>query len=186
MKQTLWTIQHRDAYEAFEKTGVLRANEDHLFCGDDLRFAYDWIAEQMKTRIGLPPEGVRYPVWAWYQWEGKRKRRDLRCSGYARRGTPLVQIAFEAEEGTFLRSDFDAWHRVLNHAYNAESAAEYDLMYHYQGADRREKVLLSWERIFDMGWRGEWVTPMTEKTIQVTLWELRMEQVKRVEHFCAK
>ncbi|WP_310603404.1 hypothetical protein [Anaerosporobacter sp.] len=27
-----------------------------------------------------------YDVWAWYQWEGKRKRRDIREGGHAKRG----------------------------------------------------------------------------------------------------
>lgn len=107
MKQVLWTIQHEAAWEAFEKTGVLTANEDHLFCENDLRFAYDWLSQQMIQKIGAPPDGVRYPVWAWYRWEGKRRRQDLRRVGCAERGTPMVQITFEAEEGTFLLSNFD-------------------------------------------------------------------------------
>ena len=41
MKQLLWTIQTEEAYQEFVKAGILRANEAHLFCGDDLRFAYD-------------------------------------------------------------------------------------------------------------------------------------------------
>ncbi len=88
MKQKLWTIQHRDAYEQLKTDGVLRANEAFMFGAEQFRFAYDWIAKQMYEKIGVPPEGVHYPVWAWYQWEGKRKRCDLRYSGYAMRGTP--------------------------------------------------------------------------------------------------
>ena len=48
MKQTLWTIQHIDAYEEMKKTGVLRANEQFLFCQDDMRYAYDWIAQRSR------------------------------------------------------------------------------------------------------------------------------------------
>ena len=69
MKQLLWTIQTEAAYTEFEKSGILVANENHLFCGEDLRFAYDWMAGQMVNRIGAPPPRIRYPVWAWYQWE---------------------------------------------------------------------------------------------------------------------
>lgn len=39
------------------------------------------MANQMKMRIGNAPEGVTFPVWAWYQWEGKRKRPDMRIHG---------------------------------------------------------------------------------------------------------
>ena len=108
MKQIMWTIQTEEAFLEFERTGALRANENFLFCEDYYRFAYDWLSNQMALRIGPPPENVRYPVWAWYQWEGKRKRRDLRQSGYAKRGTPMVQITFEADPDSFLLSDFDA------------------------------------------------------------------------------
>ena len=31
---------------------------------------------EMKGKIGKPPEGVSYPVWAWYMWEGTRKKTD--------------------------------------------------------------------------------------------------------------
>ena len=40
MKQLLWTIQTEDAFKEFERTGILRANEDYLFCEDYYRFAY--------------------------------------------------------------------------------------------------------------------------------------------------
>ena len=71
MKQLLWTIQHEEAYREFEKTGILVANDNCLFCGEDLRFAYDWLSDQMRKRIGPPPLitknghriGVRFPCY---------------------------------------------------------------------------------------------------------------------------
>lgn len=148
MKQLLWTIQTEEAFREFERTGRLRANENHLFCGDDLRFAYDWLSTQMVNRIGSPPETVRYPVWAWYQWEGKRKRMDQRLSGYATRGTPLVQITFEAEPDSFLLSDFDMWHIVLAGQYAANSEAEWDRFYEINPHPTQHDVEPSWNRIF--------------------------------------
>ena len=41
MAVILWTIQHEEAYKEMLKTGILRANDNHLFCGDDLKFAYE-------------------------------------------------------------------------------------------------------------------------------------------------
>ena len=41
MKQLLRTIQHEEAYREFERSGVLVAHEEFLFCSDDLRFGYD-------------------------------------------------------------------------------------------------------------------------------------------------
>lgn len=187
MKQLLWTIQHEDAYREFERSGVLVANEDFLFCGDDLRFAYDWLSNQMRGRIGQPPEGIRYPVWAWYQWEGKRKRRDQRLSGYAKRGTPLVQITFEADAGNFLLSDFDAWHNVLANQYVANDEVEWDRFYEHNPHPEQCDVEPSWERIFDIAhFTPNWDFEPERKSIQATLWKIDMSQVKKVEHFIAK
>lgn len=187
MKQVLWTIQHEAAWEVFEKTGILTANKNHLFCQNDFRFSYDWISQQMIQKIGTPPEGVHYPVWAWFQWEGKRKRRDLRRSGYAKRGTPLVQITFEAEENEFLLSDFDDWHCVLNDSYLANNEAELDNFHKQFPQPTRHEIEPSWQRIFDLNrYEPNWDYPPNQKSIQATLWQIKMEQVKKVEHFIAK
>ena len=187
MKQLLWTIQHDDAYREFERSGVLVANEEFLFCGDDLRFAYDWLSNQMRDRIGQPPEGIHYPVWAWYQGEGKRKRRDQRLSGYAKRGTPLVQITFEADIDSFLLSDFDAWHNVLSNQYVANDEAEWDRFYKQNPHPKQCDVEPSWERIFDIThFAPNWDCEPERKSIQATLWKIDMAQVKKVEHFIAK
>lgn len=187
MKQLLWTIQTEDAFKEFEKTGILQANEDYLFCEDYYRFAYDWLSNQMAQRIGAPPAGVRYPVWAWFQWEGKRKRRDLRTSGYAQRGTPMVQITFEADPTFFLLSDFDAWHTVLAKQYLADNESEWDNFYESNPNPDQKDVQASWDRIFDiMHYTPNWDCAPKRKSIQATLWQIEMTQVKKVEHFIAK
>lgn len=187
MKQLLWTIQHEEAYREFEKTGILVANNNCLFYGEDLRFAYDWLSDQMRKRIGPPPIGIQYPVWAWYQWEGRRKRMDLRQSGYAKRGTPLVQITFEADEDTFLLSDFDAWHSVLMKQYVAHDEAEWNRFYNQHAHPQQCDVEPSWDRIFDIThYTPNWDCTPEKKSIQATLWKIDMSQVKKAEHFLAK
>ena len=187
MKQLLWTIQHEAAYSDFEKTGVLVANEKFLFCQDDLAFAYDWMSKQMNARIGNPPKGVKYPIWAWYQWEGKRKRMDQRLSGYAKRGTPLVQITFEADADSFLLSDFDEWHNVLANQYVAIDEADWDWFYGQTPHPQQCDVTQSWERIFDIThFVPKWDCAPEEKSIQATLWKIHISQIKKVEHFIAK
>ena len=187
MKQTLWTIQHIDAYKEMEKTGVLRANEQFLFCQDDMRYAYDWIAQQMRTRIGEPPAGVEYPVWAWYQWEGKRKRRDLRHAGFAKRGTPMVQIEFAAEDKSSLLSDFDEWLGVLNNTYIADNQDDFDRFYLPGLEESQEEICASWEKVFDLErCTPNWDYPPERKSIQACVWEVRMSQVKKMQFFTAK
>lgn len=46
-----------------EQTGVLRADKNFI-ATDWFENSYLWMAEQMKKRIGEPPEGVIFPVWA--------------------------------------------------------------------------------------------------------------------------
>lgn len=187
MKQLLWTIQHEEAFLNLEKTGVLVANENFLFCQDDLLFAYNWMSKQMKARIGKPPKGVKYPIWAWYQWEGKRKRMDQRLSGYAKRGTPLVQITFEADADSFLLSDFDAWNNVLAKQYVANDEADWDRFYAQNPYPKQCDVTPSWERIFDIShFSPNWDIALEKKSIQATLWKIHISQVKKTEHFIAK
>lgn len=106
----LWTIQNKLAYESMKETGVLRVDENYIL--DDLfKEPYLWMASQMKKRIGNPPEGVIFPVWAWYRWEGNRKRLDMRFHGcnWGEKGTPLVLLTIDVPEQSILLSDFDYW-----------------------------------------------------------------------------
>lgn len=203
----LWTIQHYSAYENLQKTGALRANENYLFCEDSFRHAYDWMSEKMLSYGLTPPKGVRYPIWAWYQWEGKRKRRDMREGGYARCGEKIVQLTIEVDDHDVLLSDFDFFHYPLNRWYlpieekdNLEFEKRYESFgYSYQDLSNpdiqadamkqlRNEIILSWDRMFllkkeDNGWlygKNE------NKSMQATFWELRLDEVVKAEIFVAK
>lgn len=187
MKEILWTIQTEAAFEIFQNHGVLRADPSHLPSDGDFQNAYRWMASQMGWRIGPPPSGVQYPVWAWYQWEGKRKRRDLRLAGYARRGTPMVQITFEADTRDFLLSDFDAWHLVLSNHYIADGKEDWDRFYANNGDSRTVETVASWDKVFDLKrYIPSWDPAPDRRTLQAVLWEVRMSQVIKVEHFLAR
>ena len=98
---------------------------------------------------------------------------DLRRSGYAKRGTPLVQITFEADPQEFLLSDFDAWHFVQNEYYLADSESEWDDFYANDGDQRKEEIIASWDKIFDMDHDVlSWDSKPTYRSIQATLWEV--------------
>lgn len=172
----LWTIQHKAAYDKMLFTGTLRADEDHLFCQDDLLFAYSWMTKQMQKRIGDPPEGVRFPVWAYYQWEGIRKRPDMRSHRrWGEKDQPIVLLTIDVPDNRVLLSDFDMWHSVLNNSYLPLSEA--DDIDNPTEADKMK----SWERIFNIDSTTEyWDVP---KSTQATFWELKREWVKKTEHF---
>ena len=73
----LWTIQEEAVYHIIMEKGVYRCAPERIFI-PECRYQYDWLVRQMEERIGPSPEGVEYPAWAWYSWEGERKKPDLR------------------------------------------------------------------------------------------------------------
>ena len=68
---------------------------------------------------------------------------DLRLSGYAKRGTPMVQITFEADTKDFLLSDFDDWHIILAKNYIADNEQDWDDFYANNGDRRTDEIIAS-------------------------------------------
>jgi len=165
----LWTIQTKVAYEEMLRTGILRANP--MYIVDESFIApYKWMAKQMKKRIGFPPAGVTLPVWAWYQWEGKRKRLDMRTHGiWCDKGTPIVLLTIDVPEEYVLLSNFDGWHMVLNEA-NLSDDVEQE----------------SWNEIFNCTYSSEDNSDSTCSSIQATLWEVKAEWVVKAEFFTSR
>jgi len=199
----LWTIQDYQVYEQLVNMGELVVAENFIEMLDYWCFTYDWMAEQMRIRIGNPTPGVKYPIWAWYQWEGKRKKPDMR-SRHGDPGRRIIRLTLEVDEKDMLLSDFDLWHIPLNHGYlslNEQEDEEFDDEYKKYGYSYhdlknwsintpemrllREKMMKSWERIFDLGLEpSDWsVQPMEMKSIQATLWSIRLDQVVKAEMF---
>ncbi|MBR5565358.1 MAG: DUF3841 domain-containing protein [Roseburia sp.] len=172
----LWTIQHKAAYEDMLRTGVLRANPEYIL-EEFFRAPYEWMAEQMKKRIGTPPEGAELPVWAWYQWEGKRKRPDMRSHGCSSdKGVPIVLLTIDVPEECVLLSDFDYWHVVLN---DGELIFPFDENAVYSKEERQE----SWEKIFDYECSFDDEDRCIGLSTQATLWEIKAEWVLKAEYF---
>lgn len=175
----LWTIQNKIAYEKMKNTGVLRANESYII-DESFKNSYLWMSGQMKKRIGNAPEGITFPVWAWYQWEGKRKRPDMRSHGrnWGEKGIPIVLLTIDVPENCALLSDFDYWHYVLN---------DFAIIFPYDESvihseDEKQK---SWENIFDINCSFDGNIHQALST-QATLWEIKCEWVKKVEHFISR
>ncbi len=203
----LWTIQSYMAYENMIKTGLLSASEGNLFCEDAFKLAYDWMAEKMKERSLVPQGRGNYPVWAWCQWEGKRKRRDMREGGHAKRGEKIVQLTIDIPDEDVLLSDFDLFHYVLNYwylpideqddilfeeEYKSLGFTLHDLQnFNIQSQKMnclRKKITSSWNRIFELDKEdSSWLYGKNDKkSIQAAFWELRLERVKKAEIFIAK
>lgn len=193
----LYIIQPLKMWQQWQRQGVLHTNADYI----DLDFlpAYRWMAEQMTQRLGLPPTGCELPIWAWYQWLNvKRAKPDLRTGGFLPAGQIGVRICLMIDEQQVLLSDFDLWHYVLNQWYLGTTLADmeaFEVQYgqinnaHQTGLPTaaQQKIHASWQRIFDVDWHSPGIAdPKPAKSLQATIWEVRLEQVVSCETFIAR
>lgn len=183
----LWTIQPEDVYKEILETGVYRCDFSKADI-PDFRPQYNWLVQEMRKRIGDPPAGVQYPVWAWYQWTKEHPKPDLRWErwncGY--KGEKFVRLEIEIPDGQVVLSDFELWCMTLNHAPISFSDSEDDLLRaKYESLDdagQKKMMDKNWQRVFDMTpFENDWIR--RGDCIQATFWELRKEQIREVTHF---
>lgn len=185
----LWTMQPIGVWSIIQNTGVYRC-DPAISLMRETGFAdrYEWLIRQMKMRIGPPPDGVTFPVWAWYIQNGKRKKPDLRGERwrYGPGDEDYACIEFEIPDDQVVLSDFDLWSIILCNGLISETEEEdlrqeacWDSLSPEEQEIYRDK---NWERVFDITpldnhWikRGDWV--------QATLWELRKENIRAVRLF---
>lgn len=185
----LWTIQTSEAWREAEAHGVLRASRTHIY--EDYLPAYDWLVAEMRQRVGAPPSGVQYPVWAWEQYRGTSAARpDLPAPGHLPAGTRGVCIEFTVAPDAVLLSDFDLWHYVLNRFFLATTLEEVDLLLTWNVDERdvytEAEIRASWSRIFDLDFASpEIAWPRAEKSLQATVWEVPLSSIRVVQEFTA-
>lgn len=192
----LWTIQHIDAWETAERAGVLRASPEHTqanhrVTADLFGPAYQWLIEEMQRRVGEPPPGVTYPVWAWAQCGSRGAKPNLTEPGHLAPETRGVCIEFELPPERVLLSDFDLWHFVFGQdTYIPSSLEEMELLDEWEVTDRdvytAAEIRASWNRIFDLDFAARDIAaPRNDKWIQGTVWEVPLHTVRAVGEFIA-
>ena len=183
----LWTIQSEKVYNTILRTGVY-----HCDLGQspfyDFKPQYDWLVEQMIKRVGERPDGVEYPVWAWYQWEGARKKPDLRRErwGNGWKGDRFACMEIDIPDKDVLLSDFDLWSIMLNDGLLSETEEEDSELENKYNAiseeEQREMKKKNRKRVFDLSYlNNKWI--LRGDSIQATFWELRREQIRNVRMF---
>ena len=185
----LWTCQEEAVYNELLKTGVYRCDLN-LSSMKDCREKYDWLVRQMKQRIGPPPDKVTYPVWAWYQQQGKHRKPDLRRERWevGCDGERFACLEIEIPDRDVLLSDFDAWCMLLSDFLISDTEeedrcleAQYEAL---SPSEKRRMKEKNRERVFDLSpLNNGWARRGYE--IQATFWELRLEQVRDVRFFRA-
>ena len=191
----LWTIQPAELYAQIIEDGYYHFDECRTTANRAWKFvcsdAYDWFVEEMKNRIGKPPKGVTYPVWAWYIHDSIRKKPDLRQAGLGIKGEQMVCFEIDIPDNEVVLSDEEAWHFVMNDWYISsatdEAAFEKDILWFDSLPDnkKQEVKLISWQRIFDIEPFNNGFT-IKGRYVQATFWELKAEQIRKVQFFTAR
>lgn len=187
----LWTIQPETLYELLKTEKVVHCDplKSEFVTECEFGTAYEWMANQMKLRVGNPPDGVKYPIWAWHTLNWKHRRPDLRRVEFRNFNEDQVCIELEIPDSDVLLSDEEMWHMVLSDAYYGDSTneADYDVEYEwFEGLPRDEQMRIkenSWEKIFKASppINTEW--DRRGMFIQATFWELRQDQIIDARYF---
>lgn len=191
----LWTIQTTEFYDTLQKNGVVYCDRESWFC-QEYRGMYDWMADEMRKRIGNPPNPeVRYPLWAWYQYTSrKRPKPPVSPNMLASDQEEGVMLEIEIPDDEVLLSDFGLWHVPLN---GHPISDDKNLMHRFDAfrekhgcscgfedypGELQHDIMVTWSVIFDLRTRlRRWVAKaMWNRSIQACFWELKLEQVKEV------
>lgn len=185
----LWTVQDKMAYNDLCEKGVLHCDAAlaEWLKEDNFKKSYDWLVIEMKERVGEPPNGVEYPIWAWYLLYGENVNPDLRRVEFRNYVGEHYVIEVEIPDNKVLLSDEEYWHLVLNGGYFSDASEDDEA-----AEEREEKWFISmplveqervkresWKKVFDKNccpWRF----------VQATFWELSKEQVVSVRKFYGK
>lgn len=184
----LWTVQPLTALDELKTQGVYRCQKEKSFNlskPGSLDQPYQWLMARMREKIGGPPEGVSYPVWAWHTWEFLHQAPDPNSAAFLRRTEDKAMMTLDVPQDQAVLTDFDAWQLVLQHMYvaDAREAAELDrLEEQLETLDENqlEKAIRdSWEHVFLID-RVDTDVLTRGKYIQATFWEIRPEYIRDI------
>ncbi len=189
----LWTVQPISVLERLEQNQVYRCDES--LCGwndtEEHLQAHQWMARQLEQRVSAPPEGVKFPLWAWHTTYGKHEAPDFRKSMFRRYEDQRVCIELDIPDDKVLLSDYDAWQEVLNDEYIDFALSEEDYRLeraNYESLMPEEQLevkVKSWERAFGiLPYRNNW--RRIGFFVQACFWEIKLEYVKSVRRLRSK
>lgn len=187
----IWTVQPEELFGELKAKKVLHCDpvQSEWVTEGGFSPAYGWLSGQMKKRIGLPPQDVIYPFWAWHTLEWLHQKPDLRRMEFREYKGAQVCLELEVPDNLVLLSNEDSWHFVLNDVYygnctNEQEMAEEDSWFDSLPPKEQTAVKMkSWEKIFNVSppYENEW--ECRGKYVQATFWELRLDQVVSVRYF---
>lgn len=205
----LWTFQSKEVLDIIKKHGVYYSERDRVIeylkssskvepayldehIKNRLR-SYDWIASQMDSKIGKRPKEGCMPIWAFYEYEFKKKIfiDDVTDDE--------VGLELLVREENVVLTDYALWHYILNDTpifldedefYSFKEKAE---KCGYWGANDKdydnksmefeeckEYKYKSWQRVFNVTGEGNFNNSKLEDPIQACLWKIRSEDILNV------
>lgn len=179
----LWTSQKIGFYEDLMNNGIAYCNQLGYFAKEN-DFAYKWMVEQMKQRIGEPPLQITLPVWAWYQYSSRKKNKPPLSPIDKGHDGKEMMMEIEVPDNEVLLSDFSLWHFPLN-GWNiiSDKRLKKKVEEHFftefdkKPPEIQKLIMDSWVKVFDLKIRDKYYAPQPAKTrsIQATLWCVRKE-----------
>lgn len=183
----VWSIQEESFFEKLRKEKIVYGDYRRVSLSD--RIYYRWMSKQMYKR-GVAKDYKKAPIWAWYVYENKEKRRpDLRHSQLLPEKARGIRIELEVPDRYCLLSQFEMWTYVLSNNYIPSDFDEFERIEanRRNGSLTQDMIIESWDRIFDLkfGKTGYW-KPFDQREIQVCLPFMSKEWVKKVDFFIAR
>ena len=189
----VYTIQTVPFYHDLMSKGIAYCTREGYWCRNN-RFQYNWMVDQMYKRVGEPPlPEIKYPVWVWQQYEGRKKPAPpMSPKEIPDEENEAVMLELEVPDYAVLLSDLDLWIHPLNgweicgkresKLFDKEKDA-YEKEHgkcHYLSdwsPTIRSKIVATWERVFDLDTIDPYQAPTKRRnrSIQGTIWLLRKE-----------
>ena len=188
----IWTLQDCAILDDLAEYGVAYCNQRSWLC-DEFSIMYDWMAKQMRSRIGEPPLAkVQYPLWGWAQYTSQKSPKTPNGPAMlASNKTQSVNIEAEIPDKEVLLSDFILWGSVLNGwniLKNKELEKRIDrfvkdndcgYVFNSYPDDIKDQIIDTWDRVFDFGIRDKAYggRHKRNRAIQATFWQLKSDYI---------
>lgn len=149
----LWTVQPKEVRPFLETGNIYHCDPalSEYLTDDDMADmfipAYDYMREMLLHHYPTSPKdaetGLGFPIWAWYKWDDKHKKPDLRQNVYV--DSRSVVIELEVPDHKVLLSDSIRWNNVImNCAVDNPDVDDFDWDRDYS----QEEIVDSWKHIF--------------------------------------
>lgn len=191
------TITEKE-YDILQKEGHLECDEKLAkFPADsiEIQIAYKYMADKLRQRY---KSNLVYPRWAWTLWEGKPI--EVQPEAFFADSPNQVYYRLKLDIKEYLLSDFDAWHSCLNLMPMVYTEEEWDNHFYWleiahlthdeiffrddvYSVNLRNKVIKSWDKIFDIEAKSDFALPK-DKSIQAVFWSIKKDNVLEATKIC--